>query len=272
MSVLLHISDTHFGTEIAPVVEALVAFENALRPEIVVFSGDITQRARRKQFVAARRFVDRLLAPTLTLPGNHDIPLFNVFARAFDPYGNFTRQFGGTLEFLYESPVLFIVGVKTTRRWRHKDGEVSREQVARVADTLERATPQQLKVVVTHQPVHVIRTEDEVNVVHGAAHAVASWARAGADLILGGHIHLPFVAPLRDRYADLHRDVWIAQAGTALSHRVRHQAGNSVNVIRVDPTSADRCCVERWDYRPGVADNAPGAFVAVDATRIGPAR
>ncbi|SAK41333.1 Calcineurin-like phosphoesterase superfamily domain protein [Caballeronia glebae] len=253
MTLLLQISDTHFGTERAPVVAALLRLADALSPDLVVLSGDVTQRARKRQFASARAFVDALGAtPTLVVPGNHDIPLFNVFARLCYPYANHQRAFGADLEPAFESPELLVLGVNTTRPYRHKDGEVSMQQVRRVAARLEAASATQLRVVVTHQPVAVTRTQDERNLLHGRERAVQRWARAGADLILGGHIHLPYVLPLHDTFAGLTRRMWAVQAGTALSWRTRGTIDNSVNVIRHDATGGDggarHTTVERWDY------------------------
>ena len=252
MKLLLQISDPHFGTEQAPVVEALVRLVHAQAPELVVLSGDITQRARRKQFRAARRFMDRLAAPaTLVIPGNHDIPLFNPGVRLFKPYANHRREFGPDLEPVFESDWLLAIALNTTRRLRHTGGAVSKAQIDRVAQRLERATPAQLRVVVVHQPVCVTLPEDAVNLLHGRADAVPRWSAAGADLILGGHIHLPYVRPLRDSFAGLPRAVWAVQAGTSVSRRLRHEAGNSVNLIRYRNVAGERrCTVERWDYQP----------------------
>jgi 3',5'-cyclic AMP phosphodiesterase CpdA len=265
MSLLLQVSDTHFGTEQPWVVEALLAMVREQPPDVVVLSGDITQRARRSQFRAARTFVDRLAAPaTLVLPGNHDIPLFNVFARIFYPYGNHQRAFGPDLEPTFESADLLVTTVNTTRPSRHKHGEVSLAQIQRVANRLRRATGQQLRIVVTHQPVHVTRTKEEKNLLRGHGEAVREWARAGADLVLGGHIHLPYVRPLRERFHDLPRGVWIVNAGTAVSTRVRYDAGNSINLIRY--AGADKlrqCAVERWDYNLSV-----NSFEPVERTEI----
>lgn len=251
--VLLQISDPHFGTEQPGVARALVQLANAQAPDLVVLSGDITQRATRAQFRAARAFVDALGAPAvLALPGNHDIPLFALGARLFDPYGRYREAFGDDLEPVFESPQCLAIAVNTTRWYRHEDGEVSSVQIERVAERLMRATPQQLRVVVVHQPVAVTLPDDASNRLHGRAAAVTRWAAAGADLVLGGHIHLPFVLPLHERFADCARALWAVQAGTAMSTRVRSGAPNSVNVLRYAPGVAARhCTVERWDCGAG---------------------
>lgn len=251
MTTLLHLSDPHFGAERPRVVEALAQLAREEKPDIVVLSGDITQRARRKQFRAARIFMDALGAPhRVVIPGNHDIPLFNVWARLFSPYANHRREFGEDLEPIFESQHLLIVAVNTTRPQRHKDGEVSPQQIERVAARLRAAKPEQIRIVVTHQPIAVIRAQDVSNLLHGHEAAVHDWARAGADFILGGHIHLPYLLPLHERLPDLPRKVWVLQAGTALSWRIRYEADNSVNLIRYPAAKAAerRAVVERWDY------------------------
>ena len=250
MTVLLQISDTHFGTEQAPVVEALLHLARAQRPDIAVLSGDITQRARASQFRAARAFIDELaISPTLVIPGNHDIALFNIVRRLCSPYGFFRRTFGAELEPSFENSDVLIIGINTTRRYRHVQGEVSPAQIDAVSQRLRRANPAQLRIVVTHQPVHVIQSSDEENLLRGHAKAVRAWSGAGADLIMGGHIHLPYTRPLRERFADLPRAVWSVQAGTALSWRIRRGAPNSVNLIRYERGAGVRHCrVERWDY------------------------
>jgi 3',5'-cyclic AMP phosphodiesterase CpdA len=252
MTVLLHISDTHFGTEQPQVVIALQALARDLAPDTVVHSGDITQRARAAQFAAARRFCDSLgAAHLLTLPGNHDIPLFNLAARLFAPYAGYCAAFGAELEPEIDLPQLLVVGVNTTRAARHKDGEVSARQVQRVVRRLADARRGQLRVVVTHQPACVMRAEDEPDRLHGGEAALRAWSRAGADLVLGGHIHLPYVSDLRQCAADSPRALYCVQAGTAVSERVRHGTSNSVNVVRWTPHedgAARACDVERWDY------------------------
>lgn len=251
MSQLLQVSDTHFGTERAPVVEALVRFAAAQHPDIVVFSGDITQRARRAEFSAARRLVERLAPPAiLALPGNHDVPLFNVVARALNPYGRYAEAFGAELEPEHEAEDLLVLCVNTTRAHRHKHGEVSPQQIERVARRLQRCAPHKLRLVVTHHPMHVPFGTDEANLLRRHGEAARAWAAAGADIVMGGHIHLPFVRPMSERVPDLARPLWVVQAGTAVSRRVRPGGeANSVNLVRYE-RNADPggVIVERWDY------------------------
>ena len=264
MTVLLHVSDPHFGTEQPPVVEALLRLIKQQQPSLIVMSGDLTQRAQRSEFAAARQFVDRSMPiPTMVIPGNHDIPLFNLAARAFRPYGHYRHAFGEEMEPVHASDSALVLCLKTTRRYRHKDGEVSSAQIRRVADQLARATPKQLRVVVTHQPVAAAAASDHKNLLHGRERAVAAWARAGVDLILGGHIHLPYVMPLQN----LPRRVYAVQAGTAVSTRVRDGVPNSVNLIRHEGASP-QALVERWDYL--AAEDAFG-MVMRHALALGPA-
>ena len=248
MSVLLQISDTHFGTEQLPVVEALIAFTAQQRPDVVVLSGDITQRARRVQFDAARSFVDRLATPVLAIPGNHDVPLFDLLARCTRPYGHFREAFGDELEPVHSSADLLVQCLNTTRWWRHTNGEISAEQIRRVAARVAGAAPGQLRVIVVHQPVAVQSTGDVHDLVRRHAVAVQCWAEAGADLVMGGHIHLPYVMPL----PGLSRRLWAVQAGTAVSHRVRGGQPNSVNLLRWGSDAPrGRCVVEQWDCPAG---------------------
>lgn len=262
MSLILQISDTHFGTERPPVVQALARLAEQLQPTLVVLSGDITQRARPEQFRAARDFMEALRLPVLVVPGNHDIPLFNLWGRLTQPYAGHRAAFGDELEPVFSSPELMVLAVNTTRAHRHQNGEVSAPQIERVAQRLALATPAQLRVVVVHQPIDVQRPQDVPDRLIGHAAAQTAWASAGADLVMGGHIHLPYVMPL----PGLARPMWAVQAGTAVSHRVRPGVPNSVNVVRWQAAQG-ACAVEQWDH---VATE--NAFEQVRVTRLQPAR
>lgn len=253
MAVLLHVSDLHFGTELPRVVTALHRLHTDLTPDLVVASGDITQRATRRQFDKARRFFGTL-APRhlLLLPGNHDVPLGNLALRLIDPYRRWRAAFGDVLEPVHENDELLVIGVNTVRpRW-HKDGAVSPSQIAAVTRRLITARPDQLRVVVTHQPAEVIRPGDRPDRLVRAEEAMRAWVAAGVDLVLGGHIHLPYVVSLADRYPEIGRQAWLAQAGTAVSKRTRSGIPNSVNLIH---TASAALTIERFDY-----DDSTGRF------------
>ena len=264
MSVLLQISDPHFGTEQAPVMEALAALVQRERPDLLLLSGDITQRAQPEEFAAARAFVNRLGVPLLAIPGNHDIPLLDLRARCLQPYANHRAAFGDNLEPEHVASDLLVLCVNTTRPWRHKNGAVSAAQIERVATRLERASAAQLRVVVVHQPAAVLRAQDRHDRLRGSAAALARWAAAGADLVMGGHIHLPYVMAL----PGLARPLWAVQAGTAVSSRVREGIPNSVNIVRWEPGRGDGgCAIEQWDHAATAA-----AFVCARVTRVAPER
>lgn len=282
MTAILHISDPHFGTELPEVADALIRLANAQAPEVLIVSGDITQRARRSQFAAARDFMDSLqISRRLVIPGNHDIALFNLAERAFFPYRNFRRAFGQQLQPILTSDELLVITLDTTRRYRHVDGEVSLKQIERVETLLKNAGQGQLRIVVTHQPVSVRQAGDQQDLLHRHAQAIRRWTEAGVDLILGGHIHLPYMRALHEQYPDLSRPAWAVQAGTCISSRLRHEAGNSVNIIRYHglqlhaagghtaSAPSRHCVIERWDYQSGSANFENVSTCVVNRTAMG---
>jgi 3',5'-cyclic AMP phosphodiesterase CpdA len=267
MTMLLHLSDPHFGTEQPQVVDALLRLVHTRRPALAVLSGDITQRASAVQFAAARRFCDALaVQPLLALPGNHDISLFNLGKRLLRPHADYLAHFGPQLEPVIDEDGWLVIGVNTTRASRHKNGEVSALQVAQVAGRLALARPGQLRIVVTHQPADVLREEDRHDRLRGAEPALQAWSAAGADLVLGGHIHLPYVLDLAARPQPTPRPMWCVQAGTAVSNRVRHGTCNSVNLVHWEPPAPGQprsCRVERCDYHPQA-----GAFETAQVSEV----
>lgn len=262
MTLVLQVSDPHFGTERPGVTAALERLCHEQQPDLLLLTGDVTQRATDWQFAAAKTFIDRLhVKARLIIPGNHDIPLFDVLTRLRAPYERYERVFGPVAELAeFEVDDLLVLALNTTRRHRHKHGEVSTRQIDAVAERLARARPGQHRLIAVHQPVAVTREQDHVNLLRGHEVAVRRWAAAGADVVMGGHIHLPFVIPLRERWPELPRPMWAVQAGTAVSTRIRSDVGNSVNLIRTKPAGLK---VERWDH-----DDTTGLFAAVKAWEL----
>ena len=195
---LLHLSDTHFGTEVPAVADALKRLCEQQRPEVAVLSGDVTQRARPGQFAAAARFLKTLAVPqTLVLPGNHDVPLFDLPARLMRPYAQFQAAFGYELESLYSDAHWLVITVNTTRWYRHKNGEIDPVQIDTVAARLRQ---RHAEPVAGGGDAPSAGGDQRGRPRQPAAapprQALAAWAEAGVDLVLGGHIHLPYVTPV----------------------------------------------------------------------------
>ena len=243
-----HLSDTHFGTENPAVVKALHKRLCDLNIDLVVVSGDITQRARVKQFKAAKAFFDSLPARrVLSIPGNHDIPLFNLPARLLWPFRNYQTHLCSELQPMHSCNKLWLMCLNTVQRHKHTNGCVSKKQMDWVTQQLRAAPEHAIKIVVTHHPFAVILRQDSKNLIKGAHTAIDQWSRAGLDLVLGGHIHFPFTRPLNRYIAGLQGDPWVIQAGTAISKRIRNNIPNSFFSLRLGQGRMG-LCIQRWDY------------------------
>lgn len=244
---IVQISDTHFGTEQAPVEQALIRALEDDPPDTILLTGDVTQRARRYQFDRAKAFFDKLPRHDfIAIPGNHDLPLYHLWRRLLMPYQGFQRVFD-EVEVTRVTDAYTIIAINSTRRTKHKDGVFSERKIERVAQELENNRHSHLRIVAAHHPVAAILPKDHENLVANAEEAVRRWSAAGVDLILGGHIHYPFMAPLKGHYPNVDTCAWIMQAGTALSHRVRNEKPNSFNRIIVDGDRAS-ARIEQWNF------------------------
>lgn len=249
---LVQISDTHFGTEVRAVATAATRAIHALAPDVVVLAGDITQRARRAQFAAARRFMDGLPrdAARLAIPGNHDIPLLNIWARAFRPYSRYTRAFGAR-EALWHRGGVAILALDATSPRRHKNGALDDAHLqARLGEARVACGPAGLLVVVVHQPLWTAWGADRRQTLIGR-HAIAHrFAAASVDLVLTGHVHVPLIETSETSDPALPWRFVMSGSGTAVSERTRPGAPNSFNVVTLDP-DAKELRVTRHDHLDG---------------------
>jgi 3',5'-cyclic AMP phosphodiesterase CpdA len=230
VTTLAHLSDLHFGREDPAAVEALVEDVEALAPSLVVVSGDLTQRARRGEFARARAFLDRLAPPKLVVPGNHDVPLFDVARRFLSPLGRFRAQVSADLTPVWEDGEVLVVGLNTARSLTWKGGRVSLAQMEALRGRLCRGDPDRLHVLVAHHPFSPPEGRPREALVGRAAAALAALSGCGLDLVLTGHLHREFTGDLAGH--TLARSALALHAGSAVSRRLRGEA-NSYNLVRI---------------------------------------
>ena len=261
MRTIAHISDLHFGAHDRTIVDDLLSSLAAQRPDVVVISGDLTQRARTEQFLEARRFLDAVGRPLLVVPGNHDIPLYNVFRRLAVPRRSYRKHIVPVAipEAFYSDEKIAILGLDTVRRLKWKEGRVSFEQMARIQTLLGALPPHIWKIVVTHHPI-ALAAEGPSSPM--AARANLTWptlAKAQVHLALSGHHHY---AVSGEGAVDLaaQRSILAIHAGTAVSTRTRAAQKNSYNLIALEPPRAMVQIME-WRSGSGFGESHHAAYV-----------
>ena len=241
-----HLSDPHFGTTSKNVIDGLLNILEEIQPSLILMTGDITQRARDEQFRAAKNFVDQLRPiPVITVPGNHDIPLENVFARFIQPYKGYKDLLQQKLEGNIILDDVYITCLNSTSRWRHVQGDFSNSYLERQFQG--NYSNCKVHIVAFHHPMDCAKHVDDKNLLKGRDNAIATFERYDVDMVIGGHIHDPYVNLSEVRYPHILRKMILSVAGTCLSSRTRAGAPNSFSMIEINTDLIPVIKITRFD-------------------------
>lgn len=240
---LLHISDLHFGPPYREKVgEAVLRLAPLLAPDVVVASGDFTQRAKDAQFADARVFLDKLPeVPTVVVPGNHDVPLYRFRERMLDPHGLYRKHISSELNRVWRVDGAVFVGLDSTApHTAISNGRISEEQLQFCSDSFADTGDGLAKIVVAHHHFAPAPDKERDRTMPKAKRAMKYFIAMGVDMVLGGHLHRSYIGDSLDIYPDLrsgHQGIIIVQCGTTTSGRgrAREKQRNTLNTIQICP-------------------------------------
>lgn len=263
MRTLVHLSDLHFGRIDESIIPPLIVAIHAAQPDLVVVSGDLTQRARTVEFKSAQEFLAALPSPQIVVPGNHDIPLHNLVRRFIDPLQKYQRYICESLEPVFIDAEIAVAGINTARSLTIKDGRINAGQMDRVRRQLASVGQSVTKIIVTHHPFDIGGVFNRTQLVGNAQELMPELTELNIDLMLAGHHHVAHAENTIANYPGLKRAALVVQAGTATSTRARGEV-NSFNLLRIETA---RISVERHDW---VAEQSEFLQAAVSEFREGP--
>ncbi|WP_150290828.1 metallophosphoesterase family protein [Sphingobium estronivorans] len=252
MARIAHLSDIHFGAHDPKIVDAAEAWLQQHRPDLVVVSGDFTQRAKRDQFRQAAVWLNRLRAAGLKLlviPGNHDVPLYNLVQRFGAPLRRYRRYISNDLCPFFENGEVAILGLNTARSLTIKDGRINHDQMRLLRDRFASVAPGKTRILVTHHPLFAMpigRGNELSEAVGRHEDAVRAAAQAGIHIALAGHFHRTYAEAAQKMVAHA-GGALVIQAGTATSTRLRNAEPQSFNWLHVHRHDAVELQVVVWD-------------------------
>jgi 3',5'-cyclic AMP phosphodiesterase CpdA len=238
-TVIAHVSDLHFGDQSPIAVNALANSINHAAADALIVSGDLTQAGRKTEFIAARSFLAQFNCPVILVPGNHDLPVMNLFQRFLTPYKRYEQLAGGALDKVYRLSGASIIGLNSARRaaldvnWSF--GRLSRAQIDWAARSIAAEPRDNFKLLAVHHPFVPGPGRAGSRIVGRGQEAISRMSDQGLDVALTGHVHVA-----SSKLLELaKRRVILVQAGTATSMRTRGEPP-SFNVLRLQSTNARR--------------------------------
>jgi 3',5'-cyclic AMP phosphodiesterase CpdA len=238
------LSDLHFGRHDELAAKLLVADLSRARPDVVVVTGDLTQRARHRQFAAARAFLERLPRPVIVIPGNHDVPLYDVVERFVGRLARYRRYICAELQPFFADDEIALLGLNTARSAAFSNGRISYRQAAAIKSVFAEVPTNRLRILAIHHPLAVPVAAGDLRPVGRAAMARKALTEAGVRLVLSGHYHHAFSGDLPGGDLVSDRSILFVQAGTAISTRLRGEP-NSYNLLHLEP-NAVTCTVRSF--------------------------
>lgn len=237
MKKIVHLSDLHFGKVDTKRIDPLKNIVTSLNPDMVVISGDLTQRAKDHEFIEAKQFIDDLNRPAFVVPGNHDIPLYNIFRRLFTPHKKYTEHICSDLSPCYIDNEIALIGINTTRNTTITSGRINKEQLRNIEEQIKDVSKHVLKIVVCHHPFDIPTKQTHHRHTHKvigrSKMGMRHLAKLGVDIFLSGHLHLHHVGDTTSRYNIENYSGLLVHAGTAISVRSRGEPV-SFNVLSID--------------------------------------
>jgi 3',5'-cyclic AMP phosphodiesterase CpdA len=249
---IAQLSDMHFGAHDPRIVAASEAWLAEQKPDLVILSGDFTQRARREQFEEAAAWLERLRGAghrILAVPGNHDVPLYDLARRFGTPLRRYKRYISRDLCPWFEDDHVAVLGINTARSLTFKSGRINREQMALIEERFARVPESKTRILVTHHPLYAMpvgeggELSEAVGRHDDAARAVC---RAGVHIALAGHFHRTYAAAAR-KMVERAGGALVIQAGTATSVRLRNNELQSFNWIHAHRNNDIELQVIAWD-------------------------
>jgi 3',5'-cyclic AMP phosphodiesterase CpdA len=258
MRTIIHISDLHFGAADRTRADGLLRVIAHIKPDLVVVSGDLTQRGRTQQYQQASDYLGQISRQQLIVPGNHDGAYINPLRRFFSPLARYQSVICDDLCPSSGDGELYVVGASSVRPfawdWRAfwKNGRLDNAQIGRISEAFAAAPGGACRVLVVHHPLVNGRNDRRAECICGRRRLLASLRACGVELVLSGHLHKACarVAPGAAGEAP----VLCVNAGTAISTRLRHEP-NSFNLLSVSGDSIS-VTVYTWagmTFVPGAA-------------------
>jgi 3',5'-cyclic AMP phosphodiesterase CpdA len=252
MARIAQLSDLHFGRHDPKVVDGAEAWLKEQQPDLVIISGDFTQRARIEQFKMASAWLNRLRSagwPVLAVPGNHDVPLYDLATRFAAPLHRYKRYIDNDLCPWFENDEVAVLGINTARSLTFKDGRINRDQMRLIRERFAAVPPDRTRILVTHHPLFSmpIGEGNELNEAVGRHDdAVAAVCEAGVHIALAGHFHRTYAGAAR-KMVERAGGALVIQAGTATSTRLRNNELQSFNWIHAHRNNDIELQVIAWD-------------------------